>query len=100
MTFGFSQINKISKLKNQDIINLLDKNDNNSYTSKNRGRNSINISENISKEDGKLCFELDKKILVSLFKDNHIIVLRIDNQTDDSWRDLRINDSEIEIFNI
>ena len=100
MTFGFSLENEILKLKNQDIINILDKNNNNSYASKNRGRNSIMVSENIFKDDGKLCFEVDKKILVSLFKENSIIILRIDNQTDDSWENLSINNSMIEVFNI
>ena len=95
----FSSSNKILNTQNDELEKLLD--DFNRKLDSEGERQNLTVKYNFFSEDSPVNFYIENKLLVSIYKQEHIYVLRLDNKSDVSWNELNIDlDIDLISFNV
>lgn len=88
----FSSDNIILKMGDKEIKLLLDSSN---LLSKDAETGMVvNFKGGIKEEDTALCFTINDKLMISMYKDHARYSIRIDKLTDSEWKDLIINKSD------
>jgi tetratricopeptide (TPR) repeat protein len=96
---NYSSNNVILSTQNHELEKLID--DYNNIFSSDRENYNISVKYEFSTEDSPLNFYIENKLLISVYKQDHIYVLRIDNKSNVSWNELSIDlNKDLMNFNV